>query len=185
MPFVQPTPHIDSPNIGNYYIGRGIMYAQLIGDSGFVDMGNATAVTITVKPTILPHFSSRVGTRFKDFTAVTEIDATGQCTLEEWTPRNLALYLLGTTGADSPTGEVIDMYATPQIFASFKFVGTNTIGPQWTFTMPLVQLSPQKAIDLIAAGSGNWGSIDLQFDILKDPTSGQFLIASATDFVQS
>jgi hypothetical protein len=173
-------PTYASPNIGNYYIGRGIVSIKVQGESEFSDAGNCTQCEVTVKPTILPHFSSRVGTRFKDFTAVTEIEATMMCSLEEFTARNLAFALLGIPQESGVVS--IDMFAQPQYYAAMQFVGTNTVGPQWSLEMPLVQLSPQKAISLIAQGSGTWGTIDLQCDVLKDPVTGQFCIATASDF---
>ena len=74
-------PHEVSPNIGNYVVGRGIAYIQLVPpslnpDAGFVDCGNITEFTFQVKPTRLEHFSSRVGVRKKDLVVVTEVAAT-------------------------------------------------------------------------------------------------------------
>jgi hypothetical protein len=179
MPSVAP--HELSPNIGNYYIGRGIVSLQLTTDSGYVDAGNCTEITITVKPTVLPHYSSRVGVRTKDFTTVTELEGTLDFKLEEFTARNVGFALLGSV-ADSPPGTwTIDMFSTAQLFCAFKFQGTNTVGPIWNVTCPLVQITPKAAISLISAGSGAWGDIDLQGDILKDTVTGQFCIATCTD----
>ena len=35
-----PTPNLTSPNIGNYYVGRGYLSMKLQGESVFTDMGN-------------------------------------------------------------------------------------------------------------------------------------------------
>jgi len=37
-----PTPNLTSPNIGNYYVGRGYLSMKLQGESVFTDMGNCT-----------------------------------------------------------------------------------------------------------------------------------------------
>lgn len=182
MPVVAP--NLASPNIGNYYIGRGICSIKLEGESVYQDCGNVTAFEFQVKPTILAHYSSRIGVRKKDFTAVTELEATLMVSMEEFTARNMGMALLGT--ATGGAGSIsISMFETPLVRGAFKFVGTNSIGPQWTIEFPLVQLTPNKAINLISQGSGTWGSIDLQADVLLDPTSGEFATATATDFVAS
>src|SRR5260370_22671727 len=101
--------------------------------------------------------------------------------LDELTARNRAFALLGIT---QESGKVdIHMFDQPLYYAAIKFVGPNVAGPQWTFTFPLVIITPNKAMSLISAGSGAWGTIDLQADVLKDTTTGQFCIAEATDFV--
>src|SRR5262245_55298672 len=89
-----------SPNIGNYVVGRGIGYVKLIPpsttpDADYVDVGNITEFTFSVKPTRLEHYSSRIGVRKKDLVVVTELAATLTMILEEFTARNLAMATLG------------------------------------------------------------------------------------------
>lgn len=173
MPSV--TPHSHSPNIGNYFIGRGYCTIQLEGESAAHDAGNITSFEFEVKPTMLDHFSSRVGVRKKDFVAVTELSATLRVSMEEITARNMAMYILGDQPTESPPGTfTMDILSKPQIYASFQFVGTNSVGAQYTATFPLVLLTPQKAIQLISSGSGAWGTIDLQGDVLFDDHTQTF-----------
>lgn len=178
-------PNISSPNVGNYYIGRGIVSIKIVGEHDYVDAGNCTLMEFEVKPTVLPHFSSRVGVQTKDFTAVTRLEATLRATVDEITGRNLGLLLLGSV-TDLAGTITVDIFNVPQLFAAFKFQGTNTIGPVWTGEFPLVQLTPQKAISLISAGAGEWGTIELQGDVLNGAAIGQppfFGTFTATDFV--
>jgi hypothetical protein len=80
----------------------------------------------------------------------------------------------------------VNIFAVPQLFGAVKFQGTNTIGPVWTAELPLVQFTPQKALSMISAGSGEWGTIDLQVDVLNGAAIGQtpfFGTFSATNFV--
>ena len=93
--FGNPTPKYLSPNIGNYRIGRGYLKMQMQGDPTPLDMGNCTQFEFNVKPTTLPHFSSRVGVRIKDFLAVTELEASLTMSMEEITARNFAIACLG------------------------------------------------------------------------------------------
>jgi hypothetical protein len=167
-----------SPNIGNYVVGRGIAYVKLIPpsttpDAVYVDAGNVTEFTFQVKPTRLEHFSSRVGVRKKDLVVVTEVAATLTVILEEFTARNLGMAILGNR--TSP----IHVLSEPLIYAAFKFVSTNIVGPQWTYEFPVCLLTPSKAISLLPTGSGTWGAMDFECDVLFDDVSGGF--GTATD----
>lgn len=167
-----------SPNIGNYYIGKGICYIKLLGETNYVDCGNVPQFEFQAKTTSLDHFSSRVGVRVKDFVAVIEIAGMLTMQLEEMTARNMGFALLGLpSGGPSPTPDTIDILSSPVIYGGVKFVGTNSIGPQWTIEFPLVKLSPAKALGLI---DNKWGTIDLEGDVLYDQVKQTFGTATAT-----
>lgn len=174
------TPTYASPNIGNYIVGRGYMTMQLQGENSFQDMGNITMMEFLLKPTLLDHYSSRVGIRTKDLVVVTELAGTLNLSLEEFTARNVAIALMSTPNESGSVS--IDAFTNPLQYAAFEFFGTNAVGPQWSYTFPLVILSPSKAVSMIPTGSGSWGTIDMQADILKDPVTGQFMVAHADDF---
>lgn len=174
------TPTYAAPNIGNYYVGRGFLSLKLQDETEYVDMGNCKMFEFLAKPTLLNHFSSRIGVRKKDLVVITELEATLNMSLEEFTARNIAFAMLGVP---SESGSVsISMFTTPLIYAALKFTGTNDVGPKWNFDFPLCILSPSKAVSLISAGSGEWGAIDFQADVLLDPVTGEFGIATSDDF---
>lgn len=164
---------LESPNIGNYYIGRGILSIKLLGEEVYTDCGNVPTFEFQAKVTQLDHYSSRTGVKVKDFTAVIEISGSLTIVMEEFTARNMGFALLGIpTGGESPEDETIDIFSSPVIYGAVQFVGDNDVGPNWTHQFPLVQLSPNKALALI---SGNtWGTIDLMGDVLYDQESGTF-----------
>jgi hypothetical protein len=171
-----------SPNTGNYLVGRGIGYVKLIPptlnpDPAYVDCGNITEFTFQVKPTRLDHYSSRVGVRRKDLTVVTELAATLTIIMEEFTARNLSMALLGIEELSGTA--TVAILQQPLIYAAFKFVGTNTVGPQWTYEFPVCLLTPSKAINLLPAGSGTWGAMDFEADVLYDSVSQGFGTAHA------
>jgi hypothetical protein len=167
-----------SPNIGNYYIGKGIVSIKLLGENAFIDCGNVPQFEFTAKVTQLDHFSSRTGVRVKDFTAVIEIAGSLTMQLEELTARNMGFALLGLpTGGPSPTPDTIDIFSNPVIYGAVRFVGTNDIGPIWTVNFPLVKLSPSKALGLIA---NTWGVIDLDGDVLFDQNQHTFGTATVS-----
>src|ERR1035437_9560172 len=167
-----------SPNIGNYYIGKGIVSIKLLGETKYVDCGNVPVFEFMAKVTQLDHYSSRTGVRVKDFTAVIEIAGSLTMQLEELTARNMGFALLGLpTGSASPGEETIQVFSNPVIYGSVKFVGSNDIGPIWTVEFPLVKLSPTKALGLIA---NTWGVIDLDGDVLFDQNQQTFGTATCS-----
>jgi hypothetical protein len=169
---------LNSPNIGNYYVGKGIISIKLLGESVFTDCGNVPTFEFMAKVTNLDHYSSRTGVRVKDFTAVIEISGSLTMVLEELTARNMGFAMLGlATGGPSPSPDSIDILSSPVIYGTVKFVGTNDIGPIWTVTFPLVKLSPSKALGLI---QNTWGTIDLEGDVLFDQLSNSFGTATVT-----
>jgi len=168
-----------APNTGNYYVGRGIGYVKLIApttpvDGAYVDCGNITEFTFQVKPTKLEHYSSRIGVRKKDLVVVTELAATLTMILEEFTARNLAMAVLGNIQNAQPPAGTITILAQPLIYAAFKFVNTNSVGPQYTYEFPTCLFTPTKAISLLPTGSGTWGAFDFEADVLFDNVSGGY-----------
>lgn len=167
-----------SPNIGNYYIGKGIVSIKLLGEPAYVDCGNVPQFEFTAKVTQLDHFSSRQGVRVKDFTAVIEIAGSLSIVLEELTARNMGFAFLGLPfGGPSPAPDTIDIFSNPVIYGSVKFQGTNIIGPVYTVNFPLVKLSPSKALGLI---QNTWGTIDLDGDVLFDQVIRSFGTVTVT-----
>jgi len=168
-----------SPNTGNYYVGRGIGYVKLIApstptDPAYVDCGNITEFTFQVKPTRLEHYSSRIGVRKKDLVVITEVAATLTIIMEEITARNLAFAVLGNVQNAQPPAGQITILSQPLIYAAFKFVNTNSVGPQYTYEFPVCLFTPTKAISLLPTGSGSWGTLDFEADVLFDQVSGGF-----------
>jgi hypothetical protein len=167
-----------SPNIGNYYIGKGIVSIKLLGETQYVDCGNVPQFEFQAKVTQLDHFSSRTGVRVKDFTAVVEIAGSLTIQMEELTARNMGFALLGLpTGGPSPVPDSIQIFSSPVIYGAVQFKGTNLIGPVWTINFPLVKLSPSKALGLI---QNTWGTIDLEGDVLYDQVLQSFGTATVT-----
>jgi hypothetical protein len=180
MPFTAPTPHSASPNVGNYRVGRGFCSVQLAGDAAPIDVGNVVMFEFELKPTLLPHYSTRVGVQKKDLVATTRLDATLTMALEELTAHNMQMALLGTSGKVGST-YTIDALSTPQIYAAVNFTDTSAIGPEWSAFFPLVLFTPNKVLSLISGGSGAWSTIDLQADVLFDNHTGLFAAFSSDD----
>lgn len=165
---------LESPNVDNYAIGKGICSVKLISptvDADFVDIGNVPEFEFT--PTIerLDHFSSRGGVREKDRSVVVEKGGTLRMVMEEWTARNLAMALMSSVTELSPDGSIeIDIFSENVIVAEVRFVGTNEIGPQFTWNFPRVEFAPSAAINPI---SDEWGQLEVSGEVVAagSPTS--------------
>lgn len=79
-----------SPSIANYYDGKGTV--TINGR----DCGNVSRFDFHASVKRVDHYSSRFGTKVKDFSFIQEKTATVTLTLDEFTFDNLLLVLLGT-----------------------------------------------------------------------------------------
>lgn len=174
-------PSLHSPNVGNYRVGKGIVYFKPEGAPDFIDLGNCPQMSFESNIETLDHFSSREGVRTKDESIVLEKGGTLTLTMEEWTARNLATVLLGTIDEGAVGGPEIEIFATNAVKGEVKFVSTNEVGPKWDFTFYNVSFRPGAAIDLI---SDEWGSMEAQGDVLvvlTGPNAGKVGIAKITN----
>jgi hypothetical protein len=57
----------------------------------------------------------------------------------------------------------INIGANPEVRGSLKFEGANSIGPQITMTLTLVQLAPSAALNMIG---DEYGLIEIQGEVL-------------------
>jgi hypothetical protein len=154
-----------SPNVENYYIGKGKVYIKLAADADWVDIGNVPEFEFTPNLDKLDHFSSRAGVRSKDKSVVREKAATIRMVMEEWTARNLSMALMGAVDDSQPSQVTVDIFSLNSITAAVKFVGNNDVGPKWNFEFPNVEFTPTSSINPI---SDEWGQIEVTGDILFD-----------------
>lgn len=162
---------LTSPNVDNYYIGKGVVSIKLPTDADWVKVGNVPEFEYTPNLDKLDHFSSMAGVRSKDKSVVREKAASLRIVMEEWTARNLQLALLGNIDNADPSAVVIDIFSLNSIDAAVKFEGTNEVGPQWNFEFPKVEFIPTSAINPI---SDEWGQIEVTGDILYDESSSSW-----------
>jgi hypothetical protein len=157
-----PGPTNMSPNVDNYFVGKGIVTIQPWGTSGWIDIGNVPDFEFTAVITKLDHFSARAGIKVKDASIVVEKAATLKMIMEEWTAQNLSMALLGQS-VSSGTIRTIDILSEGAYVASVKFDGTNDVGAHWNFEFPRVEFTPSKAITLIG---DTWGSFEVTGDVV-------------------
>lgn len=156
-----------SPDIRNYYIGKGRVSFKPDGAPNFIDMGNCPSYEVTPDITKLDHFSSRSGVKKKDRSVATEVAATVALTLDEYTLENLRLALLGsavTTVAGKTRIELLDV---AEIKGQMKFEGANDVGSRFTLTLNQVSFNAGAGVQFI---SDEWGELELTADVQADNT---------------
>lgn len=171
----------NSPNVDNYYIGKGNVY--FTPDGGVErHMGNVPEFVFTPELETLEHFSSMAGTRTKDFEIILEKKGTVKITLEELTPDNVALAVLGTVDMDAVGGPEVEIFSESKIAGRIRFVGTNDYGAKMNVTLYNVQFTPQADLSLI---SDELGNIELEGSATPDQklgaTNGKFGIIKFTN----
>lgn len=187
-------PHLISPSVGNYRIGRGFCKTQFDDEVAVFDNGNCPAFKFKANPTIKKHYSSRLGTQKQDFSAISRLEATLDATFDEMTPRNLRMALLSDISESPSTSDIVmEILSHPQLRGSFQFIDTSGTGtnllvptgnsmPQMNFFFPLVQFSPTSDLELIAGDNGDWSKMDIHADVLFDDVSQTFGTMRAYDF---
>lgn len=154
-----------SPNVDNYTVGKGIVKIKGVADDDYVDIGNCPEFEFTPDLTKLDHFSSRAGVKSKDKSIVQEKSATLRIVMEEYTPGNLRLALLGAIDDSQPSAVEIDIMSENSIQVAVKFEGTNDVGPKWNYEFPKVEFIPSASLNPI---SDEWGQIEITGDVLFD-----------------
>lgn len=163
-------PAHNSPDIRNYYIGKGTVEIMLATESTWRDVGNVPVFEFTPNLTKLDHYSSRNGVKKKDRVVITEKSGTIKMQMDEFTTHNLALALMGAIGTNSAGQEEIDIFSENVISAKVRFTGTNEVGPKWMLEFGQVDFVPSSTINPI---SDEWGHIEVSGETLAD-VNGSF-----------
>lgn len=151
-----------SPNILNYFIGKGKVSFKKTGDMSFRDLGNVPVFEFTPEITKLEHFSARAGVKSKDRTVVTEKKGTIKMTMDEWSTKNLAMALLGDITVDSAGRDVIDIFSTNAVSGELLFHGTNEVGPRYEWHFLKVDFIPGSSVSPL---SDEWGQLEVTGDV--------------------
>lgn len=108
-----------SPNVDNYTLGKGNVYWMATGANTWRHVGNVPELELSLTVDKLEHFSSMEGVNEKDRVVVRTKSGTSRAVLEELTPDNMALMLMGT-----PTAAVVNLTTTGEV-TNGSFILTN------------------------------------------------------------
>jgi hypothetical protein len=164
-------PSLLSPNTGNLRVGKGILSWKQTGFSEYRDMGEVREFEIAMSVETLPHFTQRSGVREKDLEIILTRGGTVRVLMEEWTPANLALMLMGNVDEGAAGGPEVEIYAEDATEGQLRFVGTNDQGPKLTATLDLVRFIPNNAIQFL---SEEFGALELSGEMLKSQVTSSF-----------
>ncbi len=158
-----------SPDVLNYYIGKGTVSIKLDGEGAFRNIGNVPTLELTPEIERLDHFSSQSGIKTKDRSVITETGGTLRIVLDEYTAANLQLALVGAIDPNSAGDDEIDILSLAELKGAVRFVGANDIGQQVDISLLSVDFSAGSSVNLI---SDEWGQIEITGDLLA--VSGKF-----------
>jgi hypothetical protein len=161
-------PTLLSPNTGNYRVGKGALWFKRDGDVDYKHMGNATTFEFTPSVDKLDHFSSMEGVKEKDASIVLTRGGTVHIVLDEWTPANLSLALLGSVDEGASGGPTVEVLDTDAVSGALKFISNNDAGPRWNAYYHNVSFIPSAAINPI---SDEWGQIEIEGEALVSQTA--------------
>lgn len=168
------SPTLISPNTGNYRIGKGALYFQKDFTGDYRHMGNATSVEFTAKIDTLEHFSQMEGVKSKDDEIVLSAGGELKVVLDEWTPANLQLALVGTVDEGASEGATIQIMDQDFVEGSLKFISNNARGPRANAYYHRVKFKPSASLNMI---SDEWGQIEVTGEVLVSqnaPYVGKF-----------
>lgn len=171
-------PTLLSPNVGNLAVGKGIVSFKKTGEPSFRDVGEVREFEITLAIEQLDHFTQRSGVREKDFTVVLERGGQARMIMEEWTPENLAIMLMGIVDVDAPGGATLTIMEEDASEGELRFVGTNDVGPKWTVILDRVRFIPSASLNML---SDEWAGLEISGEILKSEITSAFGTAQLTN----
>jgi hypothetical protein len=151
-----------SPDIRNYYIGKGNVEVMLDGDTVWRHVGNVVSFEFTPAIDKLDHFSSMEGVKSKDRTVVLTKSGSLKMVMEEFTAENMAMALIGAASVNSSGLDEIDIFSEEQVTCKVRFTGTNEVGPKWQLLFNKVDFIPSAAINPI---SDEWGQLEVTGDV--------------------
>ncbi|MCW2854368.1 MAG: hypothetical protein JWM84_4032 [Nocardioides sp.] len=149
-----------SPNVDNYYVGKGIVSVSEDEGTTWRDVGNVPEFEWEPNLEKLDHFSSRTGVRTKDRSIITEKSATLRIVMEEFSADNLSMILMGEPAGAGPV--TMDIMSQSEKVLAVRFVGTNDIGPKITLEFPRVSFTPSGSFSPI---SDEWGQIEVEGEV--------------------
>jgi hypothetical protein len=151
-----------APNTENYAIMKANVWFTKSGGTRR-HMGNVPTAELELALETLDHFSSMEGVKSKDKKFIITKGGTLKLTLEEITPANLAIFLLGEEGVDTEGNVLVEVLASTEVSGRLEIIGNGDYGPKITLDLPNVSFTPSSALGLITE---EVASMELEGEIL-------------------
>lgn len=128
-------------------------------------VGNVGKFNLTPKPEFKDHYSSMQGTKVLDKIATIFKDAEFSMEVDEFTPDNAVMALLGLVGTDTAAEPQVQIMGVSSVERQLRFVGTNDFGAHLELILPHVFLFCKDAINLIF---DDWGTLPITGRVLNN-----------------
>ncbi len=152
-----------SPDVLNYYIGKGALSIKLTGEGSFRLVGNVPELELTPEIETLEHFSSQSGVKTQDREVVMQKGGTLRIVLDEITAKNLQPAMMGELSTNTAGDEEIDIMSLSELKGAVEFVGANDIGQQVDISLLSVDFSKGSSFSVI---SDEWGQLEITGKLL-------------------
>jgi len=152
-----------SPSTQNYQYGAGALYIKRSVDIDYRHVGNVPTLSVAVDITEDEHKQSMSGLKSTDFTVITEIAKRLTAVLEEVTPENMAMFVMGEFATNSDGDEEAGGLTLTSIEADMKYISDNARGREMEF-WARVSIRPNGDFNFITDGIN---SIPLLLTVLK------------------
>jgi hypothetical protein len=162
-----------SPNVDNYFLGKGVVYWMGTDDTAYRDVGNCPTFEFTPAIDEIQHYSARGGVKTLDRTIVTQQTATLKLVLEEFTSANQALAFMSgapddavdlTATADTSTDKTLASISPTTGLVTGRRYGVSGTGIA-DGTTGVYTGSGAMALDIATTATGSGVSVAIVADI--------------------
>lgn len=124
-----------SPSVLNYQYGAGALWLKVDDiDEVLRHVGNMRSMTLSKNIESIEHKQTMSGLRSTDLEIITEVGATVEVELEEVTPENMSLFVMGTPTSNTDGGTTILGLSVTALDADFQYVSDNARGRNMIFS---------------------------------------------------
>lgn len=159
-----------SPDVRNYTLPTGIFSFKPDDETDYVDLGAVSQASMSITVTKLTHKIARGGVISEDYSVIQSVSANGSATLDELTPQNWALFLLGDPVLDTDGQYSVQMLSNTNKSGYLRFVGDNDFGVQYNFEA-YVTLTPAGDVTILNVDGNAFATLPVEFTINKDPVT--------------
>lgn len=153
-----------SPSVQNYQYGAGVVRLKVDGvDNSLRHVGNVKSLTISKELTTIEHKQTMSGLKSTDLEIITEVSGTINIELDEVTPENMALFVMGNPTATTGSGNEFGGLTLTTQTADFQYISDNPNGNEMEFNAR-VSIKPNGDFSFITDGLT---SIPLTMKILQ------------------
>lgn len=160
---------VDSPNVENLSLFKGIIKFMPVGSVSYRDLGECLSFTTNMAVDLLRYQSRRHSTRIPVKTVTLGKQMTVGLTMSEWSQDNMGMWAMGDAAGSPP---VTPIGTLSEVRGALRYIGENNVGVTYQVDLYDVSLRPNGDLQWLA--DTDWSEMQLQGDVNADPVSGKF-----------